>query len=62
MPMLIGGETDTLDDTNKNSDMLLKIIKIEKERLPGKSNKGILLGGFQQGCMVALAAFIKLRD
>ena len=47
-------------DLEKASDLLLKIIQDEKALLPeGSTESNIIIGGFSQGCMVALAAFLK---
>ena len=41
-----------------SANLVLKIVEEEKERFPDKDLSRIYIGGFSQGCMVSLAAFL----
>ena len=41
-----------------SANLVLKMVDEEKERFPDKDVSRIYIGGFSQGCMVSLAAFL----
>ena len=47
------------NELNEAANVLLRIVEVEKELLPDKDPSRIFIGGFSQGCMVSLAAFLK---
>ena len=47
------------DDMEKSADQLLRLIYDEVKKLPDRNSRRIFIGGFGEGCMVALAALIK---
>ena len=47
------------NELNESANRLLKMVKEETQLLPDKDASKIFIGGFSQGCMVSLAAFLK---
>ena len=43
----------------KSADKLLRLIYDETKKLPNRDSRRIFIGGFGEGCMVALAALFK---
>lgn len=48
-------------ELEESADLLLNIVDQEMDKLPDKSSKRIFIGGFSQGCMVSLAAFMRYK-
>ena len=46
------------DDINLSADYMLQLAEVEAKLLGGDIGK-VFIGGFSQGCMVSLAAFLK---
>ena len=47
------------NDLNESADLLLELIEEERNKFEDKDPARVFIGGFSQGCMVSLAAFLK---
>ena len=48
-------------DLNESADLLLSMIEEERQKFADKDASRVFVGGFSQGCMVSLAAFLKYK-
>ena len=61
IPRDISG-SGSINDLTSNADKLLQIVKREKDLFIDKDPSRIVMGGFQEGAVVALAAFAKYKN
>ena len=48
-------------DINQSADLLLSLLEEERNKFADKDASRVFIGGFSQGCMVSLAAFLKYK-
>ena len=47
------------DEVNESAELLLQMVEEERQLLPDQDPSRVFIGGFSQGCMVSLAAYLK---